>query len=116
MLADAEERDVKGRNEDHVVKAYFGPRRNDHLDAADPFDGTLRGSITQSDERGWIRVRAHGIKQMPGVNHVAVGATVDDKGSSTPGAVTVEERSGYGWAAVGRLCGREWEGRVVVGW
>ena len=89
MLTDAEEGDVEGWNEYHIVKAYFGPRGNDHLDAANPFYGTLCGSITQSDERGWIHVWAHGIEQMPRVDHVAVGPTVDDKCSSTPGAVTM---------------------------
>ena len=51
---------------------------------------------------------------MPGVDHVSVGSTVDNECSGTTGAVTVEERSGYGWSAVCWLdrCEREW---LVVG-
>ena len=114
MLADAEERDVKGRNEDHVVKAYFGSRGNDHLYAADTSDGALYRSITQGDERSWVHVWSHGVEKVPGVDHVSVGSTVDNECSGTTGAVTVEERSGYGWAAVSGLYRCEWE-RLVVG-
>ena len=114
MLADTEEGDVKGRDKDHVVKAYFGSRGNDHLYAADTSDGALCRSITQGDERSWVHVWSHGVEKVPGVDHVSVGSTVDNEGSGTTGAVTVEERSGYGWAAVCWLdrCEREW---LVVG-
>ena len=103
VLFDAEQRDIEVRNINNIVETYFVPTVSEEFHRSYTFNGTCGCAIAQCYVRMGTCMFLERVKEVAGINHMAVSTTIHNEFGTKRESGAVVEIAGNDGGLIGRV-------------